>query len=770
MLVGPELMPPPNDPVQIGEWLADPRDDSITRGGERVKLEPRTMRLLMRLVQSPGAVVSLDDLLGSVWSGVVVGSASVYQSMSQLRRLLGDTDDPPRYIETVARKGYRLIATVSGPPPAGVPVTSEPRAEAQPVPAVPAWRAPRRRWVALATAVVVGLAWGTWQFWTSNIAMAQNPTVAVLPFSDDTEGKTEQAFCDGLAEETSNWLAQIPRLRVVARTSAFKYRDRQTDVRDIGRELNTTHVVEGSLQRSGNRLRIQVHFVDTRTGIRLWSQSFDVEGGDVLAMQEDIARKVADNFEIRISADVESRFAGRGSRNEDAQRLYWQAKGNAQNIDRDSNEKAISQFRAALKADPDFTLAKIWLARAIMARRYLNSQPIEALAPEVEPLLADAARTANDLVDLYVVRGYFHTEMRHREAAMRDLEHAVKLNTNSVGAASSLGFFYLTAGEPREALTYFSMASGLDPLSYYPQGSRCVALVDLGQIEAAVPFCARARELEPKSSWVYNISAALEEARGDLEAAFRWSDMAMQHGRENAAVQGDRAGWLVTLGLVEDARAVFERAFTESPDDTRHNTALMYAGTLAAVNAAGAQGLRDFIRGNGLENIDDPAQMFQLANAALVARDSALANQYVSRALASPSLSPEDIASTWQASGGHSDLVVIAVALRARGDNAGADARLGELAALLERMVDAGVQTKGLYYVRAQLECLRGQGDKAMADLQHAVKLGWRDAWIAERQPALESLRERKDFRELIGAVNARNASTAAKLRPRLLG
>jgi DNA-binding winged helix-turn-helix (wHTH) protein len=115
-----ELMAPATDPVQIGDWLVDPRDDSLKRGAERVKLEPRTMRLLMRLAQAPGTVVSHDELLESVWTGVVVGPASVYQSMSQLRKLLGDTDDPPRYIETVARKGYRLLATV-GPPAPRVP-------------------------------------------------------------------------------------------------------------------------------------------------------------------------------------------------------------------------------------------------------------------------------------------------------------------------------------------------------------------------------------------------------------------------------------------------------------------------------------------------------------------------------------------------------------------------------------------------------------------------------------------------------------------------
>lgn len=770
MLFGAELMPPIKEPVLIGDWLADPRDDSLTRGTERVKLEPRTMRLLMRLAQAPGVVVSQDELLESVWTGLVVGPASVYQAMSQLRKVLGDVDEPPRYIETVARKGYRLVADVSQPalgPPAATP---DARGMAEEPSARVARRVPRRRWMALAAVVTLAVMWAAWQFSDRSLAPAGPAIVAVPPFTDFTEDKSDQAFCDGLAEETTNWLAQIPELRVVARSSAFSYRDRKDDLDAMARELKATHVVDGSMRSYGGKRHIIVQFVETSTQQVIWSESYDFEAGDLLAIQEKIARKVAANLQLQISAQTESRFARRGSRNDQAQRLYMLARGNAQKTNRDSNERAISQFRDALKSDPDFVLAKIWLANSIMGRRYLNSQPIEALAPEVEPLLADAANAAPDLVDLYVVRGYFHTEMRHRDAAMRDLRHAIDLDTNSAGAAGKLGFFYLTAGEPREALTYYSMASGLDPLSYLLQGSRCVALTELGQFETAVPVCARARELEPKSPWVYNISGALEEARGDYEAAIQWSDMAMQHGSNDAAVKGERARWLMNLGQVEDARKLFERAFTENPGDTRNNSSLMYAGLLSAVDAAGAQGLRNFIRGNGLESIDDPAQLLQMANAALMARDFELANLYVSRALASPNLSPEDLASPWQVSGGYSDSIVIAVALRAKGDNAGADRRLDELATLLERMVNAGVNTNGLLYVRAQLESVRGQADKAMADLQRAAQMGWRDAWVAERLPALESLRDRKDFRDLLAAVSARNAATAARLRQKLLG
>jgi len=763
----------PNDPLQIGDWLVDPRDDSIVRGSERIKLEPRTMRLLMMLAQAPGQVVSQDQLLETVWSGVVVGPASVYQSVSQLRKVLGDTDDPPHYIETVARKGYRLLAAVSAAPKragakpedagAGVAAASVPAPE--PAPGVRR----HRRWPVAVLGAALAILGALWQFWLKDASSPTPPTVVVLPFLDLTEDKNQQIFCDGLTEEMSSWLAQIPTLHVVARTSAFAYRNRNQDARLIGQELKTTHMVEGSIRKSGDHLRITVQLIDTRTGLHVWSESYDFEKGDALTMQEDVARKVADNLELRITAETDSRFAARRSHSEDAERLYLLAMAHMNRLDNQSNEKAIELFGQALAADPGFSLAKVWLANAIVLRRSYSARPVETLAPEVEPLLADVAKTTPELPDLYVVRGYYYTEMRRRDDAIRDLRHALELNPNSSRAASKLGFFYLTAGEPRDALTYYTMAADSDPRSHYLQSMRCLSLVKLAEFTGAAAACERARALGPDSAWVYSVSSSLEIARGDFEAAFRWNDLALKRGSDTASIQGQRASWLVTLGLLQDAATVYQHARIANPDGARRDPALVYAGSLSACATRGTNGLREFMRDNDLAAANEPTQLFELANAALTSGDPGLANELVSRALASPMLLEEDLASPWNASVGSSYLLVIAAALRASGDSAGADRRLQELNALLDRMANAGVRTHGAFYARAQVAAMRGMPDQAMVALQQAAQMGWREAWAAEHQPYLATLRDRSDFRELLAAVNARNADTATKLRPKLL-
>lgn len=777
VLNGTEPMPAmANDPVQIGDWLVDPRDDSLARGSERVKIEPRTMRLLMRLAQAQGTVVSQDELLESVWTGVVVGTASIYQSLSQLRKALGDTDDPPRYIETVARRGYRLIAPVSAPaatprsPTLASLNTATPSATGTPLFQPKPARPRPIGWVAIAAAAAVAVMAAVWRFAPHFPIVPQAASIAVLPFIDLTSGKTEQVFCDGLTEETSNWLAQIPTLRVVARTSAFSYRDRETDVRKIGRELNISHILEGSLRRSGDRMRITVQLIDTQNGYHLWSGNYDVEAGDVLRIQEEVARAVAGNLELRITPETDHRFAGRRSANSEAQRLYLIARSHAGKLDAPSNQQAIVLYRRSIEADPAFALPKVWLARALSNQRYFTGQRIEDLAPQIEALLAEAEKLAPQLADIYVVRGGFLVAMRQRERAMRDMRHALEIEPNSVAAASALGFYYLTSAEPREALTYYTIASTLDPRDFGMHAYRCMGLTDLGQYPEAEAACGKARALEPESPWVYSVASSMEASRGKFDLALKWSDAALERGQDVGDIQGDRGRWLVALGRPADAAKVYERARAANPSGTKRNTALTFVGASAAIETGGAKGLDEFLRRNDLIDSDEPTIQFEVANAALMVGDAKAARELVDRALASPRLIPEDLASPWQAREGWSYLLVTAAALRATGDAEGANRRLEELAALIDRVSSAGVRTYGLQALGAQVAAMRGKGDEAMRALNAAVERGWTEAWLADHQPYFESLRGRKDYQELLAAVRARNASTAAALKRRLSG
>ncbi|MGO9988672.1 MAG: winged helix-turn-helix domain-containing protein [Steroidobacteraceae bacterium] len=274
----------PLEVVQIGNWLVNPALDTLCCGTETHKLEPRMMRLLLHLANAAGAVVSVDGLLSEVWTGVVVGPASVYQAVSQLRKLLGDVDPDPTYIATVPRRGYRLVAPVRRGAAEAMSLTTD----------VVSFAPAARRWVAMVLGGVMLLA----VILTGSLIWRPSPTewsasIAVLPFIDLTAEKAEQPFCDGLTEELSNRLSQIPTLRVVARTSALAFRGKGEDVRRIGKALDTDHILEGSVRRSGNHMRVTVQLIDARNGYHLWSVNYDRAADDAINVQEDISRSVA---------------------------------------------------------------------------------------------------------------------------------------------------------------------------------------------------------------------------------------------------------------------------------------------------------------------------------------------------------------------------------------------------------------------------------------------------------------------------------------------
>jgi transcriptional activator of cad operon len=744
--------------VQIGEWMVHPALDSISRGTETQKLEPRAMRLLMCLANSPGEVVSIDRLLSEVWVGVVVGSASVYETVSQLRKILGDVDPQPTYIATVPRKGYRLVAPVRRPEPAVIPAADASTAGAPGTPV----KSHRLRWIG---GIVAGLVIVAISIFASSrkSGEASEASIAVMPFVDMTAGKTEQPFCDGITEELSNWLTQIPTLRVVARRSASAFRDKQIDIREIGRVLSTANILEGSLRRSGNLFRVSVQLIATKDGYTIWSGTYESPLTDVLKIQEQMARQVASSLELRLTDATSKKFTDRQSASGPAYSLYLIARHHQYQRTKEDNEQAIDLYRQAIAADPNFALAKIGLAYAYLNQRYFDDRPIASIAQDAEPLLASAAATAPELADLYVVRGALETELLQQDAAVRDLHRAVALNPNSREALAELGFYYLVNGEPREALQYYTHAAELDPLDYNLHAQRCIALSDLARFADGAAACEKARALEPGAPWAYSASSVLEEARGNLGEALSWNAAALARSTDVQRIYAERGILLLTLGLTERARKTYETAIaaTASVDS---NVNLTWLGLVTAYARAGAAAMEEQIVAGGLDSTKDPELLFELAEAALIAGDARRARALTDRALQSSDLKPYDLASPWHARGGHSYLLIAAAAEQVTGDSRAAKLKLAQLSTLLDRLTAAGMRRYGIYELQAQIAAQRGDPGAAMVALQQAADQGWRRVWLAEHEPYFASLRSRADFRGLLDRMRRKNADESAKI------
>ncbi|HEX3470892.1 MAG TPA: winged helix-turn-helix domain-containing protein [Silvibacterium sp.] len=299
---------PARTTLRIGAWRVDPASGEISRNGETARLEARTMRLLLCLAEHPGEVVSIDELLDQVWTGVAVSPDSVYQAVASLRRQLGDDPKQPSYIATVPRQGYRMVAAVS---PREEPSSRSNNGQASEVVGHPQKPRTQRKFVlALAAGVAVCLALAGGLFVRGRIghsaAAADVPqsqkSIAVLPFLDLTEGMKEEEFADGMTEELIDKLSKVPGLRVPSATSSFYFKGKQVPVADIAKSLGVAYVLDGSVRKSGQRVRIAARLVRAENGYVIWSETYDRPLDDLLMVQDDIAGEVAGELKESIGA------------------------------------------------------------------------------------------------------------------------------------------------------------------------------------------------------------------------------------------------------------------------------------------------------------------------------------------------------------------------------------------------------------------------------------------------------------------------------------
>ena len=300
---------PSGTSLRIGDWRVNPASGQISREGETVRVEARTMRLLLCLAEHAGQVVSIDDLLEQVWTGVIVTQDSVYQAITSLRRLLGDDPKQPIYIATVPRLGYRMVATVSpwverslNPPPA--PERLEPEV----------LHPARRNWTLLAAGAAIPLILILAFLFYGRIgspsysratpdALPLQASVAVLPFLDLTsESMDQEYFADGMTEELIDRLSKIPGLRVPPPTSSFYFKGKRISIADIAKSLGVAYVLDGSLRKSGSIMRIAARLVRADNGFVVWSETYDRQSDDTLKVQDDIAGEVTKALRRSIDA------------------------------------------------------------------------------------------------------------------------------------------------------------------------------------------------------------------------------------------------------------------------------------------------------------------------------------------------------------------------------------------------------------------------------------------------------------------------------------
>jgi TolB-like protein/DNA-binding winged helix-turn-helix (wHTH) protein/Tfp pilus assembly protein PilF len=531
----PDNAPPPR--YRIADLEVDLGKVEITRGGEKIALPKLSFDLLCALINAAPAVVTNDELLTQVWPGLMVSPESVAQRVKLLRDAIGDDSQQPKYILGVRGRGYRLIPVperlIESPLPTNgakrSPImTSSATLPGGPTPETPALKRSSRRpkRVVIAAVVVIGLsaaiALGI-HFWTARGVQAlpaiADKSIAVLPFVDMSEKNDQEYFADGMAEEILDLLVQVPGLKVIGRTSSFQFKGQSQDLRAIGEKLGVAYLLEGSVRKSGDHLRVTAQLINSKDGTHLWSETYNRDLSDVLKMQDEIASNVARALQIEVGfrAYIASRAA---LRNPEAYTLYLQGLRSYQRFDLKGIEQAIRHFQRALELDPSFAEAAVMLAAVYQFSGTRGVMPPAVAVEKARNAVALALRLDPN------VRVHVHTLLAILDfsydwdwaGAEREI-HLALADPNNANAFELAAILALIMGRADDALESSNTALALDPLNgpfYFDLG-----FVQLRRGRPAEAEAAMRRAIEIIPAFIfghYNLGQVLL-ARGEPEVA-----------------------------------------------------------------------------------------------------------------------------------------------------------------------------------------------------------------------------------------------------------
>ena len=485
----PPVKSPDNSIILIGAWRVDSALDEISKDGQTVKLEPKTTQLLVCLAAHAGQVLSVEQLLKEVWKDVIVTPDSVYHAVAALRRVLGDDTKDPCYIANVPRRGYRLIAPVV------------PWAVAQPA--------------AAPTTVT-------------------DKSIAVLPFVDLSEKKDQEYFADGMAEEVRNLLARVPGIRLIGRTSSCQFKGKSEDLRTIGSVLGAAYVVEGTVRRSGNRLRVTAQLIDTADGSHQWSHSYDIDFNEVLEIQDHIAAGLVRALQVAVGVDLPSRPILKSAVGYD---LYQRGRQALDRLDRAGFERAAGYFQQALELDPTAIRAAESLA---LVHTYMAEW---GFAPPREGF--DRARTsAERVLEIDPRSAVAHAQLATIHviydwdwaAAVDQIERALVLGPRDPGILVVAGMIHLALDRLDEAAGFCNAAAALDPLGPVSRGEIGTICYRMGRLAEAEAEFRRALEISPTFIWAHWGLGAVLLAAGKLDAALSQMQQATPEGGGDAGL------------------------------------------------------------------------------------------------------------------------------------------------------------------------------------------------------------------------------------------
>lgn len=514
---------------EFGPFRLELTERQLLRDGQALLLTAKLFDILLLLVRESGKVVTKESLMNEIWPDSFVEENNLTVSISTLRKTLGESHRSHKYIETVTKRGYRFIARVRE-------ITEEERDEQASL------NGHRSRSEAARSE-------------TDKILSA----LAVMPLSNISDDPHLEYLSDGITESIISSLSRLPQLRVMARSTVFRYKGRELDAREIGRSLNVGSVLIGRLRQLNEYLVLGVELVDVTDGSQIWGEQYSRRLSDIFRVQQEIAREISEKLRIKLTGEDRDRLSRSPTENPEAYQLYLKGryfwnKRTVRNINR-----GVEYVREALNLDANYALAWVGLADCYMSLIVWNALPTKDGIIEARKAVLRALELDETLSEAHAALGYIEMLDLNWPEVERELLLAIEHNPNSALAHSRYSNYLAVMGRIDEATAEIEQALKTDPLSPLLRSNAARLFFYARQYERSIEQCREALEIDPSFGTAYGILGLVYERLGRYDEAIAQTEKAismMEDDSEGLAI----LGYIYAVsGQLNEAKGVLDR-------------------------------------------------------------------------------------------------------------------------------------------------------------------------------------------------------------------
>jgi len=544
---------------RLGDWVIRPQQGCIELGDNVIRIKPKAMAVLERLARAGGKVVTRNDLFDSVWPNTEVSDATLSQCVVELRHAFGESAKDAKILRTVPKIGFLLVPPVT-------PLQRELPGEVEDAGQAEQGTAKTRRFKAVGLFLVAGmvvaviaLAW--YQAGRPDKAqstgLGEVKSIVVLPLADMSPEPAQAYFVEGMQEALITRLAQIEALSVISRTTATRYRGTTKSVPEIAEELGVEMVVEGSVLRVGDTVRITVQLIDGKTDRHVWAESFDRELIDILSLHSEVTREIVSQIRVVLTPQDRVRLTAYRPVNPEAYELYLEAWFLLQDWSAPKMIRAVELMRKAVRLDPESAAANAGLALSLQFTSWFNFIPPLDIVNEAKAAATRAVELDGQLADAHVARGavFYYLEFNY-PAAKHELEQALKLNPGSDKVLIELSWVLGESGQFERAIELAKQLVEIAPFSSVSHNTLGQVHYLAGDFEQAKQHYGQALELGRGDPSAYYFLAWPHEELGEYEQAIELHRTAVKLSGTAPVYLSGLGYALAKAGQHDEARAV----------------------------------------------------------------------------------------------------------------------------------------------------------------------------------------------------------------------